>query len=51
MRTVDLPYAPTLCEMPARCVDEWKLSLDDIVTPGDILLAGGRSEGKSAQAG
>ncbi len=46
MHTVDLPYAPTLCEMPARCVDEWKLSLDDIVTPGDILLAGGRSEGE-----
>jgi len=46
MHTIDLPYAPALREMPARCLDEWKLSLDDIVTPGDILLAGDTSEGE-----
>ncbi|CAB3647516.1 Transcriptional activator NphR [Paraburkholderia sediminicola] len=46
MRTIDLPYAPTLCDMPARCLDDWKLSLDDIVTPGDILLPGDMSEGE-----
>jgi AraC family transcriptional regulator, positive regulator of tynA and feaB len=38
---VDLPYAPTLREMPVRGADELKRSLDDIVTPGDVILTAG----------
>lgn len=36
MRAIDLPYAPTLSPMPAREPHEWKSSLDNIVTPGEI---------------
>lgn len=37
--SLNLPYAPTLCDMPARDVDQLKRSLDGIVTPGELSLA------------
>jgi AraC family transcriptional regulator, positive regulator of tynA and feaB len=41
----DLPYAPSLREIPVRGPDELKRSLDDIVTPGELLLAAGATSG------
>lgn len=46
MRAIDLPYAPTLWKVPARYPDELKLSLDDLVMPGDILPGTGMQTGE-----
>ncbi|MGH8780090.1 helix-turn-helix domain-containing protein [Paraburkholderia sp.] len=41
----NLPYAPALQEMPAAGLAQLKRSLDDIVTPGDLLHARGDASG------
>lgn len=43
---LNLPYAPTLREMPAAGLAQLKRSLDDIVTPGDIQPARGGASGR-----